>query len=508
MKYILMDTNIYLDLIVDRRHNVSSNLVSNFKNLLDFDEIKLVVPQIVVHEVKKHLETQFLSVGKTLDEAISSIDKIHDICGLSTGTLNAELHKKEARKQIKSLQEKFANNKDVYLESITELIETIFTHNNCIIVDDDDKIRSLCLKRRIYKKAPFHIDGKESFADGTIAVTLIHLKEYIDFSEQDSIIFVTGNTSDFSEKGNKRVLHKDILEDLSLHNMEKCTTYVISFNELVGKVLETEVDSANLQEEFEKNLQREAAEQKAQQLLEFIDARRATVGLSSLSGFEDTFIEEFNESKFVLSVIELFERLNTCYSDLENLFYFYDEDMLGYISSFELDDIQIFINQWNSVAEQLDFPEVEANIGGLVKIVESIKDKSASLDFSDICKTLPDFIEFGKEESFYAFDKNKYELCLDELCLSCQEGGMDWLDVALIKNDDEILATGTIEIFYGYADENYDGTVGDSCEQLIDYSTSDVENELTRIIDEFETWVFEETKKMEIIQEKLFLVTK
>lgn len=49
MKYILLDTNIVIDMVVDRKNQVSSDLLKSFIKLLDYDQIKLVLPQIVEH---------------------------------------------------------------------------------------------------------------------------------------------------------------------------------------------------------------------------------------------------------------------------------------------------------------------------------------------------------------------------------------------------------------------------------------------------------------------------
>lgn len=51
-------------MIIDRKHNVSGNLVESFIKLLDFDEIKLIIPTIVVHETNKNIEEQLAEVGK------------------------------------------------------------------------------------------------------------------------------------------------------------------------------------------------------------------------------------------------------------------------------------------------------------------------------------------------------------------------------------------------------------------------------------------------------------
>lgn len=507
MKYVLMDTNIYLDMLVDRRNNVSSNLVSNFKKLLDFDEIKLVVPKIVVHEVNKHLKEQLFSVGKTIEQAISSVEKIHDICGLSSETFDSKHHKKEARKHLTTLKERFRINNDEYLASLVSLINSIFEHKNCIIIEDDEKIRSQCLKRKIYKKAPFHIEGKESFADGTIAVTLIHLNDYVDLSSDDNIIFVTGNTSDFSNKDAKNMLHKDIVEDLILSNLNQYITYIISFNELVGKVLKPEVENANLKEEFEKDLEKEEEMKRDLELSEYLDYKRESAGLSSLDGFDDMFIDEFSNSSFVSEILTIFERINTCYDELEELYDFYDEELINYICSFELVNINQFISQWNSLANKIDFPETEANIGGLVEIIEYINKKSLQFDFSDQNKHLPDFISYGENKSFFALNKKEYTFYMEELFLSCQEGDVDYLELALIEDNKEKIATGNIEITYGYVNYNYDGNIDDSCDQSIVYSTTEIEETLSRIANDFEEWIIKEKLLVKVIKEGLNIVS-
>ncbi len=51
MIYVLLDTNIIIDMVVDRRDNVvSGNLLKTFIKLLDYGEIKLLVPNVVKTE--------------------------------------------------------------------------------------------------------------------------------------------------------------------------------------------------------------------------------------------------------------------------------------------------------------------------------------------------------------------------------------------------------------------------------------------------------------------------
>ncbi len=500
MKYVMMDTNIYLDMLVDRRKSISNNTVSAFKQLLDYNEIKLVVPQIVVYEVHKHIEEQLLEVGNIIKKAISAVNDIYDVCGMSETeeSLNANENKKLATKQLKALKEKFKLNKALYLSKLNELIDEIFSHDNCIIIDDDDNIRSLCLKRKIYKKAPFHIDNKESFADGTITTTLINLKRFIDISDSDTIIFVTGNKTDFSDSKNKDILHADILDDLTKEELDKKVTYITNFGVLVRVELKDEVNRASLKEEFEKDLE----EEEYQQICDYNDSCRESVGLSSLSGFEDFFIDNFAESSFSKKILSIFVRLNKCYSSLEDLFVFYDEELINYICNYELDDIHNFIEKWNLSVQNTDLPDAELSVGGLVDIIESIKEKSYAFDYSELPTDLPDYIEYGKSESFAALNKTRYTIQMDDLYLSCEDGNVDWLDLILLEGNDKI-AKGNIEISYGHVTFNSEGNVDDASEQGIYYDFNDIELALEEITKEFEEWIKQENQIMDTISYEL-----
>ena len=82
MKYLLLDTNIFLNLVVNRRKDVNADLVSSFKKLLDFGEIRLIVPDIVIHETYKHLDDEIYKINVLLKEALKYIKKCYWVNGL------------------------------------------------------------------------------------------------------------------------------------------------------------------------------------------------------------------------------------------------------------------------------------------------------------------------------------------------------------------------------------------------------------------------------------------
>lgn len=66
MNYILLDTNIIIDMVVDRRNQINNKLLSKFIKLLDYDEVRLVVPEIIRTETYRHLDEEICNVGKKL----------------------------------------------------------------------------------------------------------------------------------------------------------------------------------------------------------------------------------------------------------------------------------------------------------------------------------------------------------------------------------------------------------------------------------------------------------
>ncbi len=487
MRYVMIDTNIFIDMIIDRKHNVSGKLVESFIKLLDFDEIKLMVPAIVVHETNKHLEEQLAEVGKKIKIAINSLEDIYGINGYEIDGLEIKEYKSNSRQQLTALYTKYESNKADYLRGIKAIIKKIFEHRNCIIIEDTEQLRSLCLQRRIYKRAPFHHEKKESYADGLIVETLVHILDYITLVENDTIIFATGNTSDFSKRNQKKELHEDICEDLKKTGLGEKVKYITSFGELIGAELQQEVTNANLKEEFEKEMQ----EQEEQLYAEVEDLERESVGLTALGSFENEFLESFYESHFVEQLKELFERINGCFSNLEDIEYFYTEELQDYVCAVEVKEIAEFIEKWNELMDELEEAPVLDDISGIREIIDWVEQKANSNDYSDVNDALPDSIEYGDNITIYGLEKKKYELLMDELYLNCGNGEVDWLGIA-IYHAGEKCASGNIEITYGFVDFDDDGGIGDACDEDVSYQTDAVIEYITEIVNEFETYVNKE----------------
>lgn len=500
MKYLLMDTNIFLDMIIDRKNNVSKELVNTFIKLLDFNQVKLIIPSIVAFETSKHIEEQLFEVDKKIKNAIKAIDEIYGINGYTIEGLEVKDYKKNSKKELTILKEQYKASYTQYLDEIQSLVQKIIQHPNSIMIEDSDILNAACLQRRIYKKAPFHIEKKESFADGLIVETLLHIGDLVSLADEDKVIFVTGNTSDFSDSTAKDNLHVDIQKDLAKKNLENKTEYVTQFSKLIAIDLEAEVKEANLYEEFEKELRDNEEQERLLFDAELEDYERESVGLSSLGDFENNFLDNFRESNFVETVVGLFERLNKCYSDAEELYYFYAEELPDFISATEIDSINTFIAKWNELfLENKEFL-TELNIGGILNIFDMLQGKATGYDFSEYITSLPDYLDYGDNISFYGKNRKKYTLRMDELCLSCDNGESDQLDITLLNFKGEPLGMGSINLTYGFVEFNDEGNVGDACDEDIEYRTTDITYALENIVTEFEESIESDKNILEQLQ--------
>lgn len=504
MRYIMLDTNILIDMIIDRKNDVSGDFVELFINLLDYNEIQVVVPSIVVYETYKHIEEQLKSVWERIKAAIKSLEELYGINGYKVDGLEVKEYKKNAIAQLKELQTTFEEKKNVFPEEIKAVIQKIFEHKNCTIIEDEEFLRSLCLQRRIYKRAPFHHVKKESFADGLIAETLIHISDSIEFKEGDDLIFVTGNTSDFSNADKKDVLHEDIYSDFCKSNAELEFKYVTSLGVLIKKELRDEVQNAKLKEEFEKQLIEQEREEEALFYEDIEDLERESVGLSSLGDFEQRFLESFSESSFVTKLTDLFEEINTFYMRLEEITNFYSEEMTDYVHSISFEELTGFVVKWNELMDSFSEYHVEEDVSGVLEILEWLERKRDMTDFTDIDTGLPDSIEYGDRIVIYGPEKEKYELVMEELCLSCDSGETDSLSINLYYEGEKQVGGG-IDITYGYVEFDDDGGVGDACDEDISYQTGEIIEELEDFVMQFEKMVDRETRIMEKIIEKFDL---
>lgn len=248
MKYVLLDTNIIIDMVVDRRHQISNQLLSKFVKLLDSGEIKMIVPEIIRVETYRHLDEEFAEVGKRIEKALDIIGGLYGVSTLKVDGLDLSEYKRNARQELHNALTEFESNKDTYKKDVMETINLLFSHSNCILIDDITLIDKV-VKRKYHQRAPFHKVEKESNGDGIITETLINLKKFITIEDEDIVYFVTGNYKDFADtsKKGKDVLHEDILLDLKGAGLSSLTSFDSDVDEYLMTFRE---ELENLNSEF------------------------------------------------------------------------------------------------------------------------------------------------------------------------------------------------------------------------------------------------------------------
>lgn len=381
----------------------------------------------------------------------------------------------------------FEENKETYLQGLKSLIEKVFNHRNTIIINEDESLIKSCYVRHMYKKAPFHIEGKESTADGMITETLINIGNYITVDDDSVVYFVTGNYTDFSDKNNKDILHSHIVQDLVRNGLDKKVLYIRTFHQLIGKSLVQEVTNANLKEEFEREMEEEEEQLRELQEMEYSDLYRESFGLSSLSSFEYNLEDSFVDSEFYEKVCSLFRDINSTYSSFEDFATFYEYDLLEYFNTLILVDIEGAIQKMNEFFVSIGEATVTPSFEGICDIKDWILAKVEALDYSKFDIRLPDELEFGDKIVILDVDKQKSYLILDELQLSPDDGGQDDIDVCIKNAIGSIVARGYIQVTYGYMELDEDGGLGNGCSEGVDYSTLEIEEEIERIASSLES---------------------
>lgn len=496
MKYLLIDTNIFLDMIIDRKNNFSSSLLKSFIKLLDYDEIKLLLPSIVVHETYKHIGDELSKVGKTIKEAKKAIGEIYGINGCTIDGLEVKEYKEKARGTLHELSTIYESKLSQYSVELSSIIKNLFEHRNSLVVQDTDKLRSACLRRRIYKIAPFHHESKDCFADALIIETLLNIKDIVELYPEDRIYLVTGNASDFCENVKSEKLHEDILKDIAEKGLSEQIVFTRHFEKLIGNDLSVEINNASLKEEFEQEMR----EQKEQEYLDFCsevkDIARESVGLSSLGTYEEKFIEEFRESEFADEIVSFSERIRKCYNDLEELNLFYCDDLINHVLSIPIENMPLFIEKWKAFVDDND---IEGTVNDLLAVVEYINEQATKLDYSECIGELSDSFDYGDAFYFYNENKKLIGIKMDELYLSCDDGGEDTLCLKLYGSDEP--AQGFIQIEYGFVSYNEEGNIDDSCDEDTRYETYEVINQLEKIVSNFEGFVEKEKEiKKRLVQ--------
>lgn len=485
MIYILLDTNIIIDMVVDRRNTVIKNgLLNTFIKLLDYGEITLLVPDIVITETNRNVDTALQSVENNIKNAKDSIKALYGINSNEIPPLDIEEYKAKAQKEINKAYTLYQEQIQDLKTDIHNTLELLFTHRNTKWLDDEI-IMTKVLKRRVHKKAPFHREAKESYGDGTIIETIININKYIELTSEDKIIFVTGNYTDFSDSDNKNCFHKHIMDDLLKSGLDKQVEYYGAFNQLVANLKDC-IERANLKEEFEA----EMAFYNKQYFHDYAENLRNNMGLTTLHSFAEKIECDISESEFSEKVLDIFDNISNAYSELDDISAFLTDNLpIGQLNTSE------FVAAFSSMVGCKN----ESNMDSVMEVLnwlEKLKEECA-----EIGEWLPDYISPGEQIEIFDVRRNRYTFWVEDLdSISPANGEEDSLEIKIVDDDYNTVASGSIEITYGYVDEDLVEGILDGCDEKIEYFTEDIIKKLRELSEEWDRFIEEKEKIVDQIK--------
>ncbi|MGN7942247.1 PIN domain-containing protein [Virgibacillus sp. 6R] len=320
MKYLALDTNIYLDMVVSRNKGHKSESYNQMQKLLDFGEIRLLVPSIIITEVKRHLDTEIEKIFNELKDIKKRVEGLYWINNVEEMRAFTALIP-AVKTGIKDLHSLFEEKKNQYISDAHALFNKLFEHENVIILEETPNILHRANIRKLHKKRPFHYNDtkKDSIADAVIIETLINIKENdsINFTQDDQIFFIARNPKDFSEQQQNSELHSDIKESLDLAELTNQFNYRIHFTKTLLDDFRDEIEHAGVLEELEHERERELYEEFE---YEEMERNREAGGLISLSADWEQIIIDLPK------VDKMMEYLNECKENLLSDFESFSED--------------------------------------------------------------------------------------------------------------------------------------------------------------------------------------
>lgn len=490
MKYIILDANVYIDMIVSRNNSNKADSYELLKKLLDYDKVRLLLPNIVKTEVERNIGKEVDTIGNKLSSANKYIVDIYWLNHIQE-IKNFSEKMKPVKLRLSELNNEFEINKNEYIKEAFEKINNLFEYNNVSLIHETDELISNVQKRKIYKLCPFHIDNKDSFGDALILEILINIKEFIKLEKDDELFFITGNVADFSmdKKGNRELFHPHIVDSLNKNDLINNIKYRTLFTKTLIEDFTAEIQEAEIEADLQALYEEEILNEKIEHDKYYLDSQRKSVGIVSLAD-EQVFVDEIIESSEIENLMCYFEeKYNGIQSLIENILNDYDvlEEQL------RVTDIGILSNNISNYNQNSPFLKIDVeNMGDIHEIVWKVKE----FINENIC-SLQDLYEITENsfcnEYFGIGDLLKLKNTKgEEIVITVQgelnpeEYGTDIIELFIKKNDELYKTKSYIEINYGYVEFNEDNGIGDAQDYTIEYKLSNLIENLHEIINHYE----------------------
>lgn len=503
MKYLMLDTQIYIDLMLSRKADNKPDTYKNLEKLLSYNRIRLIVPEIVKTEVFRHLENEVKRIGNILKKIKNEIhNELYWINSIKEIEIfNDKLD--SVKKGINELSEEFKKKEMKYVSEIDGMIRELFNQPSVILIEENQNVLFKALKRKVYKKMPFHYNNdKDSLADAVIIETLINIKDFIKLKREDEVYFISDNPKDFSDKNNKESFHIDIQNDLIKMGIDSQVKYSNFLYKTLKTSFSKEIEKAGILESVEQEYLRE---QDAMVHSIMIDDARDMAGLPSLNMDYEQYIREDSEIESLLNnlndysadILSMCEEYSEDYEVLKNSLEDYDKSNLNVFIE-KINELNLFdepIEIESDIEDQDILDEVLSNVNAFEVSEDEVIDLNDSIIFSEMFELNDSLISFDD------FENNHFTLNV-EGDLDPYNGGQDLIELIFKKNND-VLAKAIIEMdygeasFYSYSELSYDGY----CESLNIRGIEDVLESIDKEISLIKAKIQIQTKLIENLLE-------
>ncbi|MCY9105897.1 PIN domain-containing protein [Bacillus atrophaeus] len=506
MKYLMIDTNIYIDMIVARTKSHKPESYYHLMKLLDYGEIRLIVPKIVITEVFRHLDNEVNKIGNIINGIKNNINSLYWVNNVEEiDQFKQSL--KPVKKGVNGLTEEFEKNKQKYKENSKDLFNKIFKHKNTAIIDETENIVFKANQRSVHKLRPFHYGkDKDSIADSIIIETLINIEDLMTFNADDSIYFLSRNTEDFSAEEDKSLLHKDIRSSLESKQIQDQINYRILFTKTLLEDFKDETEHVGLIEDLEAEEKWEKESLIQESINYEAQMRRESGGLSSLSTDYEEIMEELDEVGNLLDNLQEFEsEFFNEYEEYSNLYFLLEEE-LGKRSFKEILELITNFNRQKPLIEldTIGCKDEDDLVNEIFSLVHKLCYNSSEIEIDNKFKS-QDYFELNNTlAKFEDFNGNQYRI--DTIGdLDPTDGGTDLVFIRVFR-DEQRIEDGKITINYGYLELTEDGNVGDGLEESIDLEIEDVIEEINSIKDEIISGIIKNKKILSRIIEGFSIV--
>lgn len=230
MHYLFLDTNIYLDMVIWRHDSVPPETLEYLLFVLKNPDVRLILPDIVVSEFDRNVKQVFEQCKQRLNMAHEYLSAVIFPRIEEVNAFRAD--QKDMLQRLAKWKDRIKNGAYDYIERFQQ----ISSGPNVIKVTTWSAILEGIIRRRLFKRAPCHHDGKVCDADAALIEILLRLPEIVHPETIDTVTFISRNTKDFTDGKNKRAFHPDILEDLQKVGLaDKVTFSPVAYETLKNK---------------------------------------------------------------------------------------------------------------------------------------------------------------------------------------------------------------------------------------------------------------------------------